>query len=95
MSLSSSNHGRQQSPSRSMRKTPGLALNQKHCTMPVSCGVGGLALPAYTGGRPLKLEQDRHDAARPGALAPGADWGESNRGLLHGRKNPAGIEVRA
>ena len=63
--------------------------------MPVSGRVGGLALPAYTGGRRPDLEQHRDHAARPSALAPGAEWCETNRGRLHGRENPAETEVRA
>lgn len=38
MSLSSSNHGRQLSPSRTMRKVPARVLNQKSSSMPMSLG---------------------------------------------------------
>lgn len=95
MSLSSSNHGRQQSPSRSMRKTPARVLNQKYWTMPVSVGIGGLALTAYTGSRHLDLEQDRHNMAGAALEAPGSKRSESDRRRLHGRKSLPAYEVRA
>lgn len=95
MSLSSSNIGRQRSPSRTIRKTPALVLNQKYSPMPVSGAVGGLALPAYTGGRPLELKQHGDHAPRSGGPAPGAQRRESGGGNRHAAKALANREVRA
>ena len=64
-------------------------------SMLVSGGVSGLALPAYTGGRRLDLEQDGDHAPGAGGPAPGAQRRKSGGGNRHAAKALANLEVRA
>ena len=95
MSFSSSNHGRQQSPSRTIRKVPFLVLNQKYSFMPVSGGVVAGGQPAYTGGRQLERKQDGYHAARAVGLAPGSKGQETSGIGFHASKNVGKEEGRA
>lgn len=85
---------------RAIRSTSVSAASSAMClavssSMPVSGGVGGLALPAYTGGRRLYFEQHGDHAPWSGGPAPGAQRRESGGRLLHAGKALAVKGVRA